>query len=276
METGVRIGRVSHDPQDGDEEDFTTYAASLGFVVPLADVWQLGIVADYSSRAPVAEELFSNGPHLVTNAFELGDANLDSERAANLSATLQYNSELWQASVTAYYTQFSDFIYEQATGAEQDELPVFQFQQEDARFFGVDAELATQIAAWNGGTLRARIMADFVDAELDVSGNDNIPRIPPLRYGFGLDLTAGILRASLDYQRVDQQDDVAAQELVTDEYDDLRAYVGASFPLGASTLDIFVTGKNLTDDEQRRHTSFIKDFAPAPGRTVEAGARLVF
>lgn len=276
LETGLRIGQVEHKPQSGSSEDFTTYAVSLGFVIPVADEWQLGLVADYSSRAPVAEELFSNGPHLVTNAFEVGDPNLDSEGAANLAATLQFNGDIWQATVTTYVTQFSDFIYEQATGAEEDDLPVFQFQQNNATFIGIDAELEAQVAAWDGGSLNARLMADYVDAELDVSGNDNIPRIPPLRYGLGFDLTAGIVTASLDYIRVDEQDDVANQELITDEYDDLSVYVGASIPFRDNSLTFFLAGKNLTDDEQRYHTSFIKDFAPAPGRTIETGIRIRF
>jgi iron complex outermembrane recepter protein len=39
---------------------------------------------------------------------------------------------------------------------------------------------------------------------------------------------------------------------------------------------VFVQGRNLTDDEQRQHSSFIKDLAPMPGRTIEAGLRARF
>ena len=276
LEAGVRLGRVEHSPQSGSDVDFTTYAASLGFVVPLSPGLELGIVADLSSRAPVAEELFSDGPHLVTNAFEIGDPDLDSERAANLSATLRYTGENWRAAVTAYATRFSDFIYEAATGGEEDDLPIFQFQQDDARFLGLDAEVSATVARWDGGTLSVRGLLDVVDAELDIRGNDNVPRIPPLRYGAGLELNLGRISASLDYLRVTKQDDVAPQELETDAYNDLRAYLGADVPLGDGTLQLFLSGRNLTDDEQRRHTSFIKDFAPAPGRSVEAGLRVLF
>lgn len=276
LETGLRVGKVRHSPQSGSDEDFTTYAASLGFVIPLSEEWQLGLIGDYSSRAPVSEELFSDGPHLVTNAFEIGDPSLDNERAANLAATLQYSGARWQGTLTTYVTYFSDFIFEGATGAEEDGLPVFQFQQEDARFVGVDFELGAEVARWEGGAFSVRFLADYVDAELDVSGNENLPRIPPMRYGLGLEFTHGFVTASIDYLRVDEQDDAAEQELVTDEYDDLGAYLGATIPIGDAALSLFVVGKNLTDDEQRRHTSFIKDFAPAPGRTIEAGVRLEF
>jgi len=41
-------------------------------------------------------------------------------------------------------------------------------------------------------------------------------------------------------------------------------------------MEIFLHGKNLGDEEQRHHVSFIKDFAPAPGRTLLAGLRVNF
>lgn len=276
LEGGLRIGRVEHEPQSGLDEDFTTYSVSLGLVTPIGNGWQLGLVADYSSRAPVSEELYSNGPHLVTNAFELGDPTLDNERARNLAATLRFDGDIWDATVTTYITSFSDFIYEQATGAEEDGLPVFQFQQNDARFVGIDLETNVQIAQWDTGSLKVRALADYVKAELDIRGDDDVPRIPPLRYGLGFEFNSGVVTASVDFLHVDDQDDVSPGELRTSDYDDLSAYIGVNLPFGDRSLNLFAAGKNLTDDEQRLHTSFIKDFAPAPGRTVEIGARVLF
>ena len=276
LEAGLRINRVEHDPEVGSSEDFDTYAGSLGAVMPVGDNLLLGLLLDVSSRAPVAEELFSDGPHLVTNAFERGDANLDEEVAASLSASAAYQSDRWNARVTVYYTDFGDFIYQQATGEIEDDLPVFQYQQEDATFIGLDLEFGVLLTDWEEGSLRLTGMLDVVDAELDVSGNDNIPRIPPLRFGLGLESNWGIWRASVEYFDVSKQDDTAPLELETDAYEDLRAYLGVTFPFAEGNVSIFAQGKNLTDDEQRLHTSFIKDFAPAPGRTVEVGARVTF
>jgi len=39
---------------------------------------------------------------------------------------------------------------------------------------------------------------------------------------------------------------------------------------------VFFSGRNLTDDEQRLNTSFISQFAPQPGRTMELGLRVRF
>ncbi|MFK7916345.1 MAG: TonB-dependent receptor [Pseudomonadales bacterium] len=280
LETGLRVGRVEHDPEAGRSRQFTTYAASVGLVWPVTEAWQFSAIADYSARAPVSEELYSNGPHLATNSFEIGDDSLDNERAASLSATAQYDSERWSLSATAYYTAFADYIFEQGTGAIEDDLPVFEFVQEDARFVGLDLEAELRWLQWSQGDLRLTGQFDVVDARVDVSGDRDLPRIPPLRYGIGLQLNqrfeSGELRAAVDYLRVSRQDAVASQEFETPAYNDLRLHVGYDIQVEDATVGVFLNGRNLTDQEQRAHVSFIKEFAPEPGRTIEAGLRVLF
>lgn len=36
-------------------------------------------------------------------------------------------------------------------------------------------------------------------------------------------------------------------------------------------LKLFIDGHNLTNEEAREHTSFLKDIAPLPGRSIRAG-----
>ena len=274
LEMGLRLEQTNHDPDAGSERDFTGYSASLGVVLPLSDTLTLNVFGDISSRAPVAEELFSNGPHLATNAFEIGDPDLDEESAAHVSAGLSYGGERVRVDVTGYATSFSDFIFETPTGEEEDELPVFQFMQRDATFSGLDLSASVRAAEFDNGALFFSGHYEFVNAELDTRGNDNIPRIPPHRWGLGAELLLGKLTAKLNFRRYAEQDDVTDAELPTDSYEDLRAYVGFKFDAGPTEATIFLQGRNLTDDEQRHHSSFIKDFAPAPGRTIEAGVRV--
>ncbi|MBT8152079.1 MAG: TonB-dependent receptor [Gammaproteobacteria bacterium] len=277
FELGLRLGSVKHDPLQAKSETFYTNAVSAGVAIAFASNWQLGLNLNYSSRAPVAEELYSNGPHLVTGTFEQGNLALDKERAKNLSVGIQYdNSDGLQATATMYYIQFTDFIYQQATGAVQDGLPVVAYTQNDARYYGIDVELSSRIFSWPGGEARVKGMFDFVDAEIDKTGNDNAPRTPPGRYGLGVGADWGQLKVSLDYLRVKRQNDVAPLELISDGYDDLTLYIGQSFSLDQGTLELFMLGNNLTNDEQRLHTSFIKEVAPAPGRAIETGVRWVF
>ena len=272
VEAGARINRTSHDPTGAASTSFTTFSASVGFVIPVGEAL-LGLHGDYASRAPIAEELYSHGPHPATQSFEIGDTGLDAETALNGAATLSWGTEGLELSATAYATSFADHIYQYATGEVEDGLLVAYYGQADATYRGLDLSARARLATFDGGELSGRLLFDTVAAEIDVSGNDRLPRLPASRFGAGLELDFGRVTASVDYLRVFDQDEPAAAELPTDGYDDVRAFVGID--LGTKAR-LFLKGRNLTDEEQRQHTSYIKEFAPLPGRTLEAGFRLAF
>ncbi|MDE0177197.1 MAG: TonB-dependent receptor [Gammaproteobacteria bacterium] len=276
IEAGLRYDRVEHLPAHGTSRDFTGGSASLGLIVPLGEGWKGTLLADYSSRAPVGEELFSDSPHPGTGVFEIGDPGLDHEQARNLAATLTGGGDGRSLRGTFYYTHFVDFIYQAATGEEQDGFDVRRYAQADATFAGFEVEGRTTIAEWGAGRFEVGAFFDMVSPELEVSGNDNLPLIPPNRIGVSFEFTSDRLRANVDYVRASEQDDVAEFELPSDSYDDLRARIAWRLRPGGMTVDLFVAGRNLTDDEQRLHTSVVKDLAPQPGRTVEAGMRMRF
>jgi len=276
IEAGVRYDRVEHAPRHGTSRDFSGGSASLGLIVPLGKDWEGTLLADYSSRAPVGEELFSDSPHPGTGVFEIGDPGLDHEQARNLAATLTGGGDGRSLRGTFYYTHFANFIYQAATGEEQDGFDVRRYAQADATFAGFEVEGRATILEWGAGSLEVGAFFDTVSPELDVAGNDNLPLIPPNRVGVSFAFTSDRLRATVDYVRASEQDDVAEFELPSDSYDDLRARVAWRLRPGAMTVDLFVAGRNLTDDEQRLHTSVVKDLAPQPGRTIEAGVRMRF
>ncbi len=274
LEAGLRLENVEHDPSEGRSRSFSLGSASLGLIQPLSNHWTLSGQVDYSNRAPVAEELYSNGPHLATQTFEIGDADLNEETAANLSANLSYASETLSFSLSAYVTDFSDFIYEANTGLEEDELPVYQWTQGDARFRGFEADASWQALTWQGGALTLNAGFDTVDAQLDQGAVRDLPRISPQRWRVGASATWNALSASITYRQVADQNDVAFEELPTDGFDDLNVHLNYSLDLGGNQVSLFLNGRNLTDDEQRLHTSFIGQLAPQPGRTIEAGVRV--
>ena len=276
LEAGLRYDRVEHTPAHGQSRDFSGASASLGLIVPLAEAWGATLLADYSSRAPVGEELFSDSPHPGTGVFEIGNPELDREQARNLAATLNGDGDRWSVQGTFYYTHFPDFIYQAATGEEREGFDVRRYSQADATFPGFEVEGRVTVAEWAAGTLDLAAFFDTVSPEIDVSGNDNLPLIPPDRAGVSLEFTSDRLRANVDFVRASEQDEVAEFELPSEGYDDLRARIAWRFRPGDTTVDVFLSGRNLTDDEQRLHTSVVKDLAPQPGRTIEAGLRMRF
>ena len=77
--------------------------------------------------------------------------------------------------------------------------------------------------------------------------------------------------------RVGEQDETPSYELPTKSYTDIGAHLEWKPTLpNDQALTVFLRGDNLRVAEQRHHTSFIKDLAPQPGRTVTLGMRYQF
>ena len=275
LESGARFERVQHDPLAGGGSSFSVFSASLGAVVPTGNAL-FGIEGCYSSRAPVAIELYSYGAHLAVQSFEIGNPDLDVESAWHGSATLSWSGERASLSATAFAATFGDYIYAFADGTEEDGLPVRRFGQADAQLRGIDLAGSVTFAEFDGGSAALTFLADTVALTIDVSGNDNVPLVPPSRVGMGLRVEKGRYSADLDYLHVFEQSDNADFELPTDSYADLRLHLAAEYEFGNARVRAFLQGRNLTDDEQRHHSSIVKDMAPAPGRTVVIGTEVSF
>jgi len=59
-----------------------------------------------TERAPTTEELFSNGPHLATNQFEIGDITLDEETALGVEGAIRFRGENNFLTINGFYTDY--------------------------------------------------------------------------------------------------------------------------------------------------------------------------
>jgi iron complex outermembrane receptor protein len=280
FETGLRLETTDYEPTAAglSNTDFDTLSASFGLVRSVSEELTLSALLDVANRAPTIEELFSNGPHLATQSFEIGDPNLQEEGVTALTLSAGYGNDRVEFDASLYVMDFSDYIYESNTGEIEDGLPLFQFQQNDALFTGVDLKGLVHLGFFGNGDLDLNFIFDYVKGEVELnSGEDtNLPRIPSSRAGFGLSWKNQLWSLRADYLKVDNQRRVATFELPTDGYEDLSLFVQRKVTIAESEVSLFLHGRNLTDDEQRYHGSIVKDFAPAPGRRFEVGIRLDF
>ena len=76
--------------------------------------------------------------------------------------------------------------------------------------------------------------------------------------------------------RVHKQTHAAALETATAGYTMLNIQLGYTLEGQAANYSIFVRGANLLNEEARRHTSFLKDRAPLPGRSAMVGMHVNF
>jgi iron complex outermembrane recepter protein len=256
------------------QRKFNAVSASLGASYAIAPAIRLGVNAAYTQRAPSAEELFPNGPHAGTHAFEIGNPDFKKEVSKGLEATLNGKGGGYSFGASAYYTKFDHYIYDFQTGAIQDDLPVFQYAQGNAYYLGFEVEGSLTLANFGAFALNADALADMVRAK--VKGFGPVPRIPPLRALAGLELQGDSVQARIETEWTDSQTRVTGFETPTKGFTLVNATLTFK-PFGKSNgTSILLSANNIFDVEARRHASFLKDFAPLSGRDVRLTARLAF
>lgn len=269
--------RADADPDLGNpalRRSFDAFTGSAGASYAFIPDWRIGLNATRSERAPSAEELFANGPHAGTQAFEIGDPDLDTEKSWGLEATLRHTGGSFTFGGSIFHSWFSGYIFEAPTGLVEDGLPVFQYFQADARYFGIELEASAHVAEIGPVLINVDGVADYVRATIEGAGP--APRIPPLRLLGGVEAQSNHVNGRIEVEWVSEQDRTAAFETSTDGYTMVNASL-AIHPFGrGNSSAIILSANNVFDVEARRHASVLKDYAPLAGRDFRISARFTF
>lgn len=277
VEFGARFDNVDLSANERESRDYSLVSLALTGAYEVREGLKLRVGLDRAQRAPGAEELYSDGPHEATGAFEIGDPDLKRETANQIELGVHRHGSGWHLQASAYYARFDGFTYLADTGEIEDDLPVRVWVQEDADFLGFEADLGLDLIgdAESDEALALRLTADAVRAELD-DGSD-LPRIPPLRFGAALEYRRTAFDAALGLTYVGEQDRVGEFETTTDSYTLVDLDAGYRFAFNdTSSARLYFKARNLADEEGRVHGSFLKDRAPIAGRTLALGVRFDF
>ena len=287
---GGRVGR-SKVESDGDapgqtqfgpaqSRSFTPFSAAVGGVYKLAPQWQLSGNLAYTERAPTYYELFANGVHVATAAYEVGNPDLAIEKGSNLDVALQWKDGANRAKAGAFYSDFSSYIALLATGQEVDTdegpIPEYAFTGVAARLYGLELE-------GNWRVLDSTHQVD-VDGKFDLMRATNqtagqpLPRIPPARLTAGLNWAMGAWAARAEVVYAAEQDRVPADDPATPSY--TLVNVALSYKLRAVSTDgfFFLRLNNIGNELAYNATTVatLRPLAPLPGRGLTAGVRLTF
>ena len=253
---------------------FTTLSGSLGALYELSPGWKAGLNLSRSARAPAIDELFANGPHAGTQAFEIGDPTLDAERSLGIEASLRRTTGPVRASLTAYVTRFANFIYQAPTGEIADDLPVLAYRQGEARYRGFEAEVKAKLGKYGAVDWGIEAQADAVRAT--IVGEGPAPFIPPLRLLGAVTGEVGAFDGRIEVEHALRVSRTADRETETPGYTLINAEL-EWHPLDQRPdLTLALAANNIFDVEARRHSSLLKEFAPLAGRDFRLTARFDF
>ena len=275
-----------HDEEEGHEEGDheeeteyfdrdiknTSFALSLGR--DLNDFWNINFGIARVERAPSAVELFMNGPHLATGRLEVGNTSLKSETSNNIDLTFSYENEGFFSVFTFFKNDVDNYIYlldeteeehEEHEGEHGDHegLILANYLQNDAQLDGYEFEVG-KVFELARGTFSLSLARDSVSGEFK-NGN-NIPRMVPSRNIYSASYSERSFEAKLNFQDVDEQNDIGQGETKTDSYQMLDVLLKKTFNINnQGDLSVSVFANNVLDEVARNHSSFVKDKVPLPG-----------
>ena len=265
VEIGARADTRELTAQSANRRFNSVSASGAVFLRP-AEGWFLAGTLSRSERAPSDVEVFADGPHLATQAYEVGNLDLSTEVAWSIEGTARYTSAGGlSAEASVFYADYDGFIELFPTGAEEDGLPVLEFRQEDARLYGFEARISAPLFALSGFDFTGEASIDYVRGEID--GGGNLPRISPMSGALSVTADNGPLSLRTEARFVSEQTRVFENELPTDGYTLLNADARWR-PFAERDVQLIFAVRNITDEEARIHSSFLKDYIPLPGRNV--------
>lgn len=280
---GARVEQTDIRPDGLDTLSYTPVSASVSALWKIDQRNSLNMAVTRSSRAPQVQELLSNGYHDATRSYDEGDINLKEETAYNLDLGYRLKTDWLRAEFDLFHNWANDYIYQQRDGFVDvdgnpcvvDCVPVLRSDQANAIFKGYEAKLIMPMMENHYGLLELTLFSDYTRGEF-ADGSD-VPRMPPLRYGFQLDYNLDKLSSFLRLTRAEDQPYAGDFETSTAGY--FLFNVGANYQVKAyqdAKLMVFAKGNNLLNQNIRNSTSYLRNFAPEAGRGAEVGFRLSY
>lgn len=294
LQAGARAERVNVSSTGGDEERFgdpvtrrfSPKSFSLSGAYELGNGFSLSSNLSSSQRAPTFYELFANGVHVASGAFEVGDVNLGLERAKSVDLGLHWKQGEAKWSVQVYQTRFANYIALDASGRSIDEVgedgetksvPEFLYRGVRARLRGVELEGRQPLPAVAGWGLTLGTTVDLVRGTNRDTG-EALPRLSPVRGSLSLQAERGPWLIQAELRGAMRQDRVPAFDTPTAGYGILRLNIARHFDIGNLDAMWYVKLDNLANKLAYSAGSVqtIRPLTPLPGRSLFAGMQVRF
>jgi iron complex outermembrane receptor protein len=294
VQFGARLDHTSFEPDSSvlPARDFDEFSGSAGVLfrpAPANDNVVIALSVARAARNPALEELYFFGPHPGNFAFEIGNPDLQSERAIGFDLSLRARARRLRGELTFFTNSINDYVFrnpiseeefeereeelDERFGVEDEpegehghggEFPFVEFVGADSRLFGIEAHADVNLTS----DLIFQLTADMVRGKLRDS-DAPLPRIPPFRFIPGLRFQRGGVQAGGSLTITGDQNRVFGAETPTAGYGVLKLFGSYAFVAGGATNTITARLDNVTNTLYRNHLNYLKDVLPEMGRNVK-------
>jgi iron complex outermembrane receptor protein len=262
---------------------------SMGSVLNLGELAKgMSLTADWSrtGRIPKDYELYADGEHVATNAYERGNVDLGVERAHHLELGLRWVGERKtdRASLNVFTTRYDNYIYLRDTGTTDPTSgkTIFAATATPAKFSGWEwtgAKRLVSATTEQAQSLDIEARISQVSAVQTQTG-EALPRIAPRRIGADLigKANAWTWRLGADYSAAQNQ--VPTGQLSSGGYTLWNASISHMQKNSMGRVLWFAKLDNATNQLAHPATSILTQTAPGkvplPGRSLRVGMQLSF
>jgi len=258
-------------------------SGTLGATYKITPNFKWLINGAYAWRAPQVNELYVNGLHHGTSSFEIGNPNLKSEKAFNISTQLKYQTDSsWQFDLSVYNNIITDFINlipsVPATLTLRGAYPTFRYVQSNAVLRGIDFSVhKTLNRSFIAGAKTALLWAKNSDAKEWIIQMPSNRIEGDITYSFANKLLQNAA-IELRYMHIMQQTRVPVS--IADYIPPPNAYsllnldFSSDVAIGKKQISVGLTVVNLLNQTYRDYMNRFRYFNDEPGRSINLRIKL--
>ena len=238
----------------------------------------------YTSRAPKIEDLFSDGPHLGSYSYEIGEPTLDAENTIGFENTLSFFNEKNLLNLTTYLNYSSNFHVFQKMGEGYEPgadwiewgsgssgwLYKYKLNGLESIIYGFEPNTKLNLKYFN--FLANASVCRGIDLKNDIP----IAYIPPDLIRFQIEKNIHFLNNTLEIMFVSKQDKLGEFETQTNGYQLLNYNCSYTFSRNENFHQLIFQVTNILNETYYNHLSKIKMIMPEAGRGFNINYRMHF
>ena len=278
------------DNEEIKDRNFNYFSSSIG-LKKMIDKFEFNTWIMNTMKAPRIEELYSDGPHLGTYSYEIGEPNLELEKIYGIESSINYGKYPLNISLSTFYN-YSPYYYQMTqmgecdisewdgtgshpcAGADYIEwgsgssgwLYKYQTKGVEALIRGLEFNLGYNYKNFN-------ITYDFSLVNGDDLTNDiPLSYINPTKQVINFEYSKRLINFKIRLTQISSQDRLGEFETFTPSSLVTDFVIGYRY----KNHNITIQCNNIFDEIHYNHLSRIKLIMPEPGRNISVHYNIIF
>ena len=273
--------------------NFNYFSSSIGFKKNI-NKFEISSWLMNTMRAPKVEELYSDGPHLGTYSYEIGQPDLEIEKIYGIESSILYNSNSLGFSLTTFYN-YSPYYHQMnkmgdcPNASEWDDIGNHPCAGEDFiqwvsgagpsgwlykyQTQGVKSQIKGFEVNFNYNYKKFKLIYDFsLVRGYNLTSNIPLSYINPDKHILILEYKKELLNYKLRLSKIHSQNNLGEFETYTPS----SFLVDLILSYNKKNQNITIQFNNILNKEYYNHLSKIKSIMPETGRNIIIGYKILF